>query len=80
MSNELLLNSDLDKYIEKLEKCEYISEKDVKILCTKAKEILSKEDNVIFLEAPITVCLIIKKFHLDLRWYTWAIPWFNWIV
>ena len=48
-------NNDLDKYIEKLEKCEYISEKDVKLLCNKAKEQLSKDDNVIYLESPITV-------------------------
>lgn len=48
-------NGELDKYIEKLEKCEYISEREVKILCTKAKEILSKEENVIYLDSPITV-------------------------
>lgn len=48
-------NNELDKYIEKLEKCEYISEKDVKLLCNKAKDQLSKEENVIYLESPITV-------------------------
>lgn len=48
-------NGELDKYIEKLEKCEYISEREVKILCNKAKEILSKEENVIYLDSPITV-------------------------
>ncbi len=46
-------NLELDKYIEKLEKCEYISEKDVKLLCNKAKEQLSKEENVIYLDSPI---------------------------
>lgn len=49
------LNSNLEKYIETLEKCEYIKEKDVKFLCDKAKEQLIKEENVIYLDAPITV-------------------------
>ena len=49
------LNNEIDKVIETLVKCEYISEKDVKLLCDKAKEQLSKEENVIYLEAPITV-------------------------
>lgn len=47
---------EVDKYIETLKKCEFIrDEKDVKKLCEKAKEILSKEDNVIYLNSPITV-------------------------
>ena len=41
---------------EKLQQCEYIQDdKSVKELCEKAKEILSKEENVIYLNAPITV-------------------------
>ena len=48
-------NKDIEKYIERLEKCEYISEKEVKFLCEKAIEQLSKEENVIYLNAPITV-------------------------
>lgn len=63
-------NNDLDKYIEKLEKCEYISEREVKLLCTKAKEQLSKDDNVIYLESPITVSFY---FILDMWRHTWAI-------
>jgi serine/threonine-protein phosphatase 4 catalytic subunit len=59
-----MLNDDftneLDKYIEKLEKCEYISEREVKLLCTKAKEQLSKDENVIYLESPITVSNIFR--------------------
>jgi hypothetical protein len=54
---------EVDKYIEKLRKCEYILEKEVKKLCEKAKEILSKEENVIRLNTPITVC----PNNLDLR-------------
>jgi hypothetical protein len=48
--------ADLDKHISLLRKCEYIrDEKEVKKLCDKAKEILSQEGNVIYLNAPITV-------------------------
>ena len=47
---------ELDKYIEKLRKCEYIpDEKAVKKICDKCKEILTKERNVVSLNAPITV-------------------------
>ena len=46
----------LDKYIETLKKCEYISDPNaVKLLCDRAKELLSKEENVIPLKTPITV-------------------------
>lgn len=49
-------NMELDGFIEKLRKCEYIQDdKSVKTLCDKAKEILSKEENVIYLSTPITV-------------------------
>ncbi len=39
-------NSQLDQYIEKLLKCEPLTEKQVKHLCEKAKEIFQKELNV----------------------------------
>ena len=59
-------NSELDKYIENLKKCEYIQDdRAVKKLCEKAKELLIKEENVIYLNAPITVRKIIK-FFIDL--------------
>lgn len=49
-------NSELDKYIEQLKKCEYIQDdRAVKKLCEKAKELLVKEENVIYLNSPITV-------------------------
>jgi hypothetical protein len=49
-------NAELDKHIETLKKCEYINDANaVKRLCDKAKELLSKEENVIYLKAPITV-------------------------
>ena len=49
------MNSDLDKQIEQLRKCEYIKESEVKDLCEKAKEILIEEANVQRVEAPVTV-------------------------
>lgn len=49
-------DQELDVFIEKLRKCEYIEDdRKVKTLCEKAKEILSKEENVIYLSTPITV-------------------------
>lgn len=56
--------AEVDSYIEKLEKCEYIMERDVKKLCDKAKEILRTEENVIYLNTPITV-----KFFLKSKFY-----------
>ena len=66
-------NSELDKYIENLKKCEYIQDdRAVKKLCEKAKELLIKEENIIYLNAPITVRKILK-FFIDLWRYTWPI-------
>ena len=49
-------NAELDKYIEQLKSCKYIQDdRAVKKLCEKAKELLMKEENVIYLNAPITV-------------------------
>ena len=50
------INNDLDNQIAQLKRCEYINDANaVKRLCDKAKELLSKEENVIYLKAPITV-------------------------
>ena len=47
---------ELDKHIEKLKKCEYIQDANaVKKICEMAKELLNKEENIIYLNAPITV-------------------------
>jgi len=65
-------NQELDGFIEKLKKCEYIQDdQSVKKLCDKAKEILSKEENVIYLNAPITVKYIYN--YLGMWRYTWSI-------
>ena len=48
--------SDIDTWIEKLYKCQFLEEKEVEQLCAKGKEILSKEANVIEVKCPVTVC------------------------
>jgi serine/threonine-protein phosphatase 4 catalytic subunit len=64
---ELDYNSELDKYIEQLKSCKYIQDdRAVKKLCEKAKELLMKEENIIYLNAPITVRKIFKKLNIDL--------------
>lgn len=41
--------------IERLMKCEILSESEVKVLCSKAKEILIQEGNVQSIDTPVTV-------------------------
>lgn len=48
--------SDLDGQIERLRKCEYLKESEVKELCAKAREVLVEESNVQRVSAPVTVC------------------------
>lgn len=50
----------IDKWIEQLTNCERIKEQEVKELCNKAKEILNLEENLVKVEAPVTVIFIIK--------------------
>eukprot|EP00798_Chlamydomonas_sp_ICE-L_P017623 gene17623-23964_t len=47
---------DLDDQISRLMKCQPLTEKEVKSLCEKAKEILAEEPNVQPVRAPVTVC------------------------
>eukprot|EP01096_Ripella_sp_DP13-Kostka_P013226 TRINITY_DN5692_c2_g1_i1.p1 TRINITY_DN5692_c2_g1~~TRINITY_DN5692_c2_g1_i1.p1 ORF type:complete len:344 (-),score=132.42 TRINITY_DN5692_c2_g1_i1:341-1264(-) len=48
--------ADVDLWIEQLNKLEKLSEKDVELLCEKAKEILMGESNVQPVKSPVTVC------------------------
>ena len=50
------MQSDLDDQIERLKRCEYLKESEVKLLCEKAKEILIDESNVQRVDAPVTIC------------------------
>mgnify|MGYP003385479114 FL=1 len=55
--------SDIDEQIERLKRCEYLKESEVKILCDKAREILIDESNVQRVDAPVTVCSSIAVFR-----------------
>ena len=46
----------IDEYISKLNKCELLPEADVKVICDKAKEIMSAESNVAPVRAPVIIC------------------------
>lgn len=52
-------NSDLDRQIEQLKRCEIIQEYEVKALCAKAREILIEESNVQRVDSPVTVNSIV---------------------
>ncbi|KAL8269244.1 hypothetical protein Esti_006833 [Eimeria stiedai] len=49
-------SSSLDRQIEQLRRCECIPEREVKVLCAKAKEILVEESNVERVDVPVTIC------------------------
>lgn len=51
-------NSCLDEQIERLKRCEYLREGEVKALCLRAREILVDESNVQRVDAPVTVSSI----------------------
>ncbi|KAF7682660.1 Serine/threonine-protein phosphatase 2A catalytic subunit beta isoform [Astathelohania contejeani] len=46
----------IDKFLEKLFRCELLTENEVESLCNLAVDTFSKEENIIFLKAPITIC------------------------
>ena len=54
--------SDLDEQIERLKRCEYLKESEVKALCDKAREILIDESNVQRVDAPVTVIPTLNYF------------------
>lgn len=53
----------LDSQIERLKRCEYLRENEVKALCLRAREILVDEGNVQRVDAPVTVSLFIKFYN-----------------
>lgn len=52
-------SNDLDCQIEQLRQCKILTEHDVKVLCSKAREILIEESNVQRVDSPVTVSSII---------------------
>ncbi|KAF1331941.1 Serine/threonine-protein phosphatase pp-x isozyme, partial [Globisporangium splendens] len=59
--------SELDRQIEQLKRCEYLKESEVKALCQKAREILVDESNVQRIDAPVTICGDIHGQFYDLK-------------
>lgn len=57
---------DLDNQIERLMQCKLLTSEEVFDLCGKAREILSKEENVQPVKCPVTVCGDIHGQHHDL--------------
>jgi hypothetical protein len=55
-------NSCLDEQIERLKRCEYLREGEVKALCLRAREILVDESNVQRVDAPVTVRVLLWVF------------------
>uniref|UniRef100_A0A2K5CT64 protein-serine/threonine phosphatase n=1 Tax=Aotus nancymaae TaxID=37293 RepID=A0A2K5CT64_AOTNA len=47
---------ELDQWVEQLNECKQLNENQVRTLCEKAKEILTKESNVQEVLCPVTVC------------------------
>eukprot|EP00698_Gefionella_okellyi_P008866 TRINITY_DN2225_c0_g1_i1.p1 TRINITY_DN2225_c0_g1~~TRINITY_DN2225_c0_g1_i1.p1 ORF type:complete len:307 (+),score=34.96 TRINITY_DN2225_c0_g1_i1:81-1001(+) len=46
----------VERWIEQLMECKPLSEQEIKLLTDKAQEVLSRESNVQFVHAPVTVC------------------------
>ena len=47
---------DIDSYIADLREAKCLHERDLRLVCEKAKEILLEESNVQPVAAPVTVC------------------------
>jgi len=61
------MTSNLDSIIEKLWKCELVSENDVRMICGKCREILIQEGNVQRVDLPVTICGDIHGQFYDLK-------------
>jgi len=61
-------NSCLDEQIERLKRCEYLREGEVKALCLRAREILVDESNVQRVDAPVTVRKLSFVYSLTHSW------------
>lgn len=46
---------ELDEAIEKLRRCELITEIEIKEVCLRAREVMIVEDNVVKVDSPVTV-------------------------
>lgn len=48
--------SELDRWIEQLKRCEPLLESEVKTLCAWAQDLLVEEGNVQRVDSPVTIC------------------------
>ena len=46
----------MDKWISKLEKCNYLDENEMKQLCERVRSILIEESNIQPVSSPVTIC------------------------
>lgn len=46
----------IERIIDRVNRCEYIKESDIKLLCSAVSPILDCEDNILALSSPITIC------------------------
>eukprot|EP01147_Barroeca_monosierra_P000704 gene704-4002_t len=60
------LHSDLDRQIDKLRRCELITEDEVHMLCIMARDVLMEEGNVHCVSSPVTICGDIHGQYYDL--------------
>eukprot|EP01062_Namystynia_karyoxenos_P077088 TRINITY_DN768_c1_g4_i1.p1 TRINITY_DN768_c1_g4~~TRINITY_DN768_c1_g4_i1.p1 ORF type:complete len:345 (+),score=115.30 TRINITY_DN768_c1_g4_i1:122-1036(+) len=58
---------DLDRQIEQLKRCETLKESEVKGLCHAASELLQEEQNVVMVDAPVTIVGDIHGQFYDLK-------------
>ncbi len=59
MSGNAQLDADVatqDRWVAKLQKCQHLTEAEVRQLCEAARDILAKEQNVAAVRCPVTVC------------------------
>ena len=66
-TGQFMENGFLDKLIEQLLECKPLPEEKVKQLCEIAKEILHKEENVVAVRAPVTICGDVNGQFYDLK-------------
>ena len=46
---------DADKYLDKAKKGEILDEISIKLICSKVKELLNEEENVVKINSPVTI-------------------------
>jgi len=66
-TGQFMENGFLDKLIEQLLECKPLPEEKVKQLCEIAKGILHKEENVVAVRAPVTICGDVHGQFYDLK-------------